>query len=124
MVCYDLKKVMSIYVKGYMSFVKERDVPDENREELYDLFSYSLKKLYEFAPVEDNSLINRYSKSCIAYLRKLKGVPKRYSKLDMSVRVSIISMCQSYFVASGLLFDNVEGCNYDKESLRGLSLQL
>lgn len=102
---YNLKKVTSTYVKGFYNYLDDRKLLNENMEDLFDLFSYSIKNIYGLPSSERNYFIDTYSEDCIEYLRKLRGVPKKVSKLDTNTRLSIVTMCKSYFVAVGFLSD-------------------
>lgn len=96
---YNLKKVTNAYVKGFYLYINKKKLNTACADSLYDLFSYSLKSIYGLPPSEKGYYIDMYSESCIDFLKKLKGVPKKVERLGMTERLSIVSMCQSYFVA-------------------------
>lgn len=114
---YNLRKVTGDYVKGFLEFVRQKNFIDVDTKSLYELFSYSLETIYNLPAAEMNEYIQLYGGECTAYLKKLKNVPKRISKLGMSDRVAVVTMCKSYFVAADALVEG-KGCAYDsKESL-------
>lgn len=96
---YDLKRVTTAYVRGFCDFVKKHKIGDENQEDLYDLFMFCLKGIHGLPCCEQNYYIDVYGVECINFLRKVRGVPKKIEKLDTNDRISIVSMCGSYFVA-------------------------
>lgn len=96
---YNLKKVVSIYVKRYYEYLKKVNLLNECSEALYDLFSYTIKNIYALPACESNYFIDQYGEDCINYLKKSKGVPKRVKRLSVNDRLSIVTMCNSYFVA-------------------------
>lgn len=106
---YNLKKVTGVYVKGYYNFLIDKKIENENMEELYDLFSFSIKNIYELPSSERNFFTDTYGDECIKHLRKLRGVPKKIGKLDTNSRLSIVTMCKSYYVAVWLLRNNKKG---------------
>ena len=99
MAVYDLKRVTKAYVSGFYKYINFKKLNDASASGLYDLFSYSLKNIYGLPPSEKGYYIDMYGDSCIDYLKKLKGVPKRVDRLGSTERLSIVTMCQSYFVA-------------------------
>lgn len=111
---YNLRKVTSDYVKGFLEFVRQKNFIDVDTKSLYELFSYSLETIYNLPAAEMNEYIQLYGGECIAHLKKLKNVPKRISRLGMNDRVSVVTMCKSYFVAADVLVD-VEGYVYDSK---------
>lgn len=102
---YNLKRVTGVYVKGFYKYLTDRKLENENREEIYDLFSFAIKNIYGLPSSERNYFIDVYGGDCISYLMKLKGVPKKISKLDINDRLAIVTMCKNYYVAVGLLSD-------------------
>ena len=118
---YDLKKVTGIYVKGFCDFIEKNKLGNEDMQGLYDLFSYAIKGIHGLPCSERNYFTDVYGDDCIKHLKKLRGVPKKVSKLDTNDRIAIVTMCKSYFVAILVLNDEKEkgltvlnGC---KESL-------
>ena len=114
---YSLDKVALHYVKQYSEFVKEKKL-DNSMENLYDLFSYSLKVIHLIPASEESFLIDMHGQDCILYLKKTKGVPKKFSKIGISGRVSIVTTSLSYFVAVGVVSNIDKGVEVlnDKES--------
>ena len=109
---YNLKKVTGIYVKGFCSYMENQKIHNENKEELYDLFSYCIKNIHGLPACEHNYFTEQYGEDCIKYLKKLKGVPKKINKLGANDRISIVFMCKSYLAAIDLISrSKEEGCN-------------
>lgn len=100
---YNLKQVTGVYVRGFLSYVKSKNFTKIDSEALYDLFSYALETIYKLPAAETNEYISLYGDECIAYLKKLKNVPKRVDRLGLNDRVSVVTMCRSYFVAADFL---------------------
>ena len=100
---YNLKKVTGAYVKGFWHYVIDKKLDTSKREDLYDLFSYCIKTIHSLPAPERNYFTEQYGDECIQALKKLKGVPKKIEKLGLNDRLSIVTMCKSYFVAVGLL---------------------
>lgn len=96
---FNLKAVTRHYVNGYFDFLKKNKLLDEQKEDLFDLFSYCLKHIYGLPSSENNYFIDMYSEGCIKHLKKLKGVPKKVDKITVSERVSIVTMCNNYYLA-------------------------
>lgn len=105
---YNVKKVSLNYVKRFSDYVKERKLGTD-MEELYDLFSYSLKVINLFQTKESSYYIEKYGNDCVNYLMKTKGVPKKSNKLGTSDRAGIITLSLSYFVAVGISSDINKG---------------
>lgn len=113
---YNLKQVTGEYVKGYLGFIKKKNFVNVSSEDLYDLFSYSIETIYGLPAAESSEYIKLYGEECIYHLKRLKNVPKRVKRLGLNDRVSVVSMCKSYFVAADVLADE-RGCIYEnKES--------
>ena len=90
---YNLKKVIKLYVKGYYDFLVEKSLLTEDSEDLYKLFSYSLKTLYKLPCYDGSNLVSFYSEDCIKY------TPRRVDKIAIESRVELVTMCLNYFVA-------------------------
>lgn len=103
---YDLKNVAGAYIKGFNSFVEKNKLNDVSNSELYDLFSFSIKSIYRLASSESNYYIDMYGGDCIAFLLKVKGVPKKISNLSINTRLDVVLMCQNYYVTLGYLTEN------------------
>lgn len=114
---YNIEKVAFAYVKQFSKFVDEKKLGRE-MEGLYDLFSYCLKMIHYIPACEEGFLIDMYASDCISYLKKTKGVPKKFKKLGVSSRISIVTMSVSCFVAVGVVSNLDRGVDVfnDKES--------
>ena len=96
---YNLKKVIKLYVKGYYDFLVEKSLLTEDSEDLYKLFSYSLKTMYKLPCYDGSNLVSFYSEDCIKYLKSIKYTPRRVDKIAIESRVELVTMCLNYFVA-------------------------
>lgn len=109
---YNLKTVTGHYVNGYYQFLDKNKLLNEEKEDLFNLFSYCLKHIYGLPSSEKNYFIDMYGAECIKRLKKLKGVPKKVEKIATAERVSIVTMCNNYFVAVELKSEGLKlnGC--------------
>ena len=113
---YNLKKLSATYVKGFKKYASERGIDKWSQEDLYNLFAYSLNRLYGLEASSYGKGISRYGKSCTKYLGEMKCTPNHPDKVSFSDKVSLISMAQSYYAANLLLKGKVE-VEDDQESL-------
>lgn len=100
---YNLEKVSAAYVRGFLEFLRTKRLVIDDVYAYGDLFSYSLKVLYDLPAFEQNFYIDRYSADCVKYLRRVKRVPKTASKLDVEDRMNIVIISKSYLIAGCLL---------------------
>lgn len=100
---YNLKKLSVTYVRGFREFVKIKEVSDWTPEQQYNLFSYSLSKLYGLESAAYARGTSKYGRSCVKYLSVLKSTPKHIDKISFAEKVQLLSLSQAYFVTTFLM---------------------
>lgn len=90
-----------LYLKNYYKYLISRtDI--QKSDDAYDLFMYSMKKIYNLDAVEYSSAIEKYGEECIKALKETEGVPKVTNSVSFEDRVRLISVCEGYAKAIGL----------------------
>jgi len=105
---YSLKNIVSLYIKQYIQFVKEKNLDKVSKDDLYELFTYGVRTIYEIPYFNTNFYVDRYGEECMKYLKKAKGIPKKSKRLSITDKFEIVSMCNSYFLAVGLVSEDKE----------------
>lgn len=100
---YDIKDVVKRYARSYLRFLKENNLIYKDKEELFELLSYSIKCIYKQEAVEFNSLIADYGDYCVFSLRSVYKVPEKLNLVDT---VKLVGAIQTYFV---MLMENNQG---------------
>ena len=100
---YNLKRLSANYVRGFREFVKLKELSDWTPEQQYNLFSYSLSKLYGLESAAYSKGTSTYGRSCKKYLSELKSTPKHIDKIPFAEKIQLLSMAQAYFVSVFLM---------------------
>jgi hypothetical protein len=99
---YNIFIISRLYLKNYYKYlISKTDI--QKSSEAYDLFMYCMKKIYKLDAVEYSSVIDKYSTECIKELKCTKGTPRNIDILSFEDRVRVISVCEGYAKAIGLL---------------------
>lgn len=85
------------YVLGYNKFLEKYPCINDLSES-YNLFMYSMKKVYNLEAVEYNDYIRNYGNDCIDYLSKLPNTPKRKDSIGLLDRCALMDLCSFYLV--------------------------
>lgn len=72
---YNIWDISRVYAKGFISFLSENDVSGSVGS-IFNLFVYAINFIYYNKKVISGYLIEVYGKSCIDWLKGLKGVPR------------------------------------------------
>ena len=79
------------YAKGFVNFLVEQEI-ESKKGSAYELFVYSIYSIYGKPYIKKyNSLITRFGKDCIGYLKKIDGVPKRIGNLFSFEKEDIVN---------------------------------
>ena len=112
---YNIFIISRLYLKRYYKFlVNETTV--RKSDDAQKLFLYSMKKIYGLDTTEFGDVISKYSDKCIEYLKDTPNTPKDKSRVSFEDRVRIVSVCEGYIYASGLLtYKSIQGGRIRKE---------
>lgn len=102
---YNMFIISRLYLKSFYKFLVEKTNIRSSKES-YNLFMYSIKKLYDLETVEYSESINKYGKDCIKYLSNTSGTPNNKENISYEDRVRLVSVCEGYVQATGLLTYN------------------
>lgn len=100
---YNLKRLSVSYVRGFREYIKVKELSDWTPEQQYNLFSYSLSKLYGLESAAYSRGTSTYGRSCKKYLADIKSTPKHIDKIPFAERLQLVSMSQAYFVSMFLM---------------------
>ena len=99
---YNIFIISRLYLKRYYNFlIKETKI--RKSSDAYTLFVYSVKRLHGLESVEYCNAIDRYGSQCIKYLEGTPDTPKNRKRLPFEDRVRIVSVCEGYAQATGIL---------------------
>ena len=99
---YNIFIISRLYLKRYYNFlIKETKI--RKSSDAYTLFIYSVKKLYGLESVEYCRAIDKYGDGCVKYLEATPDTPQNRKKLSFEDRVRIVSVCEGYAQATGIL---------------------
>lgn len=98
---YNILDVAKLYVKGFTCFISDAKI--HNIEDCYDLFSYTLKSIYNLETCEFSRTIERLGGKCIKYLSSIKGTPRKIKGMSLKDRISVVEFTISYYVAVDLI---------------------
>jgi len=99
---YNIFIISRLYLKNYYKYlIAETDIRET--DDAFDLFMYSMKKIYDLDVIEYNGDIERYGDNCIEVLKNTEGTPKEVKDLSFEDRVKIVGVCEGYAQAIGLL---------------------
>ena len=118
---YNLKNVSTAYVKRFIDYTDGRGISAVGSKKLSELLCYSISRIFGLPYYRNNFYIEKYGADCISYLKKLRGVPKSGKRLCTQDKISILELCNGYYVAVDVLSLNkerVDGLNGFKESFR------
>lgn len=99
---YDIFIISRLYLKNYYRYLIT-DTVIKKSSDAYDLFMYSMKKLYNLEAVEYSSFIEKYGKECIEILSKTPNTPIDLKGISFEDSVRVMSVCEGYAKAIGLL---------------------
>ena len=94
---YNIHVLARVYSKEFCKFLKRYKLKI-NENNAFELFVYSMKKLYNLEATEYNLEIRKYSEKCIIYLSKVKGIPADLRKSTLEERIDLIRCCKVYIV--------------------------
>lgn len=99
---YDIFIISRVYLRGYYNYlIKNTDI--NSTKEAYSLFMYSMKKLFNLETFEYSTYICKYGDDCVDFLDKLPGTPTNKNNISYEDRVRVISICEGYAKAVGIL---------------------
>lgn len=99
---YNIFIISRLYLKNYYKYlISKTDI--QKSSEAYNLFMYCMKKIYKLDAVEYSTVIDKYSDECINELKSTKGTPKDIDIISFEDKVRVISVCEGYAKAIGLL---------------------
>lgn len=105
---YNIFIISRLYLKSYYKFlITNTDIT--KTEDAYSLFMYSMKKLYGLEVFEYSSCIEKYGNECIEFLNSLPDTPRVKNKVPYEDKVKIVSVCEGYAQAVGILTREVIG---------------
>lgn len=103
---YNIFIISRLYLKSYYKFLIT-NTNIKKTEDAYSLFMYSMKKLYGLETYEYSSCIERYGDECIKFLNSTLDTPKVKNKIPYEDKVKIVSVCEGYAKAVGILTKEV-----------------
>lgn len=101
---YNFFIISRLYLKNFYKFlIQKTDI--NNAEDAFSLFMYSMKKIYSLDTFEYSLSIEKYGDECIKILKSTKGTPtdKDIRNISFEDRVRVVSVCEGYASAIGLL---------------------
>ncbi len=103
---YNIFIISRLYLKNYYRYlIVETNI--RKSSDAYDLFIYCMKKIYGLDVIEYNSAIEKYGDECIEVLKSTEDTPKDVKDLSFEDRVRVVSVCEGYAKAIGLLTTEV-----------------
>ena len=103
---YNIFIISRLYLKNYYRYlIVETNI--RKSSDAYDLFIYCMKKIYGLDVIEYNSAIEKYGNECIEVLKSTEDTPKDVKDLSFEDRVRVVSVCEGYAKAIGLLTTEV-----------------
>ena len=103
---YNIFIISRLYLKNYYKYLITK-TNIRKSSDAYELFMYCMKKIYGLDVIEYNSAIEKYGDECIAILKNTEDTPRDVKDISFEDSVRIISVCEGYAKAIGLLTTEV-----------------
>lgn len=87
--------IAKLSVIEYINFLQEYSITS-NKEDVFELYMYSMRGLLDFEKVEYNELIGEYSEVCIDYL--CNKVLRHLKRLKLEDSIDLLSLCECYII--------------------------
>ena len=104
---YNMHVLARVYSKEFCRFLKRHKMKI-NETNAFELFVYSMKRLYDLETTEYNLEIRKYGERCINHLSKVKGIPKELRNATLEERINLIKCCKVYIV---VIFQAQRSCD-------------
>lgn len=104
---YNIHVLARVYSKEFCKFLNKYKIKTDETN-AFELFSYSMKKIYDIETTEYNLEIRKYGEKCIKFLSKVKGIPLDLRKAPLEERINLIKCCRVYIV---VILQAQRGCN-------------